>query len=208
MRRQEEYNRSAENPVRPSISLRALGLRQSSGEGGAYALRASDPEIRPHGVEVNDTVPTPCGLRSLKFAFAELQFLSRSSDTFPIPVRRVRPSRRYKPSVQAGVGYAWNRIFRLHVPEYGAASRLWNQPTAFRLCGCSRYIRTTWRAVRSPRGRRMAERVGFEPTSPVLPGYPLSRRALSTAQTPLRGERLKEITRAPRKGQSGAKAVK
>ena len=31
----------------------------------------------------------------------------------------------------------------------------------------------------------MAERVGFEPTSPVLPGYPLSRRALSTAQTPL-----------------------
>src|ERR1700690_338211 len=32
----------------------------------------------------------------------------------------------------------------------------------------------------------MAERVGFEPTSPVLPGYPLSRRALSTAQTPLR----------------------
>src|SRR5712692_2571585 len=33
----------------------------------------------------------------------------------------------------------------------------------------------------------MAERVGFEPTSPVLPGYPLSRRALSTAQTPLRG---------------------
>src|SRR5690348_4234706 len=34
---------------------------------------------------------------------------------------------------------------------------------------------------------RMAERVGFEPTSPVLPGYPLSRRALSTAQTPLLG---------------------
>ena len=32
----------------------------------------------------------------------------------------------------------------------------------------------------------MAERVGFEPTSPVLPGYPLSRRALSTTQTPLR----------------------
>src|SRR6267143_5524207 len=34
---------------------------------------------------------------------------------------------------------------------------------------------------------RMAERVGVEPTSPVLPGYPLSRRALSTTQTPLRG---------------------
>jgi hypothetical protein len=34
-------------------------------------------------------------------------------------------------------------------------------------------------------GEPMAERVGFEPTSPVLPGYPLSRRALSTAQTPL-----------------------
>ncbi len=33
----------------------------------------------------------------------------------------------------------------------------------------------------------MAERVGFEPTSPVSPGYSLSRRALSTAQTPLRG---------------------
>src|SRR6267154_1010138 len=33
----------------------------------------------------------------------------------------------------------------------------------------------------------MAERVGVEPTSPVLPGYPLSRRALSTTQTPLRG---------------------
>src|SRR6266566_8702346 len=32
---------------------------------------------------------------------------------------------------------------------------------------------------------RMAERVGVEPTSPVLPGYPLSRRALSTTQTPL-----------------------
>ena len=32
----------------------------------------------------------------------------------------------------------------------------------------------------------MAERVGVEPTSPVLPGYPLSRRALSTTQTPLR----------------------
>src|SRR5579872_2857904 len=40
----------------------------------------------------------------------------------------------------------------------------------------------------TPRRRKlneMAERVGFEPTSPVLPGYPLSRRALSTAQTPL-----------------------
>ena len=35
------------------------------------------------------------------------------------------------------------------------------------------------------RKQDMAERVGFEPTSPVLPGYPLSRRALSTAQTPL-----------------------
>ena len=33
----------------------------------------------------------------------------------------------------------------------------------------------------------MAERVGFEPTVPVLPGHSLSRRALSTAQTPLRG---------------------
>jgi hypothetical protein len=33
----------------------------------------------------------------------------------------------------------------------------------------------------------LAERVGVEPTSPVLPGYPLSRRALSTTQTPLRG---------------------
>jgi hypothetical protein len=32
----------------------------------------------------------------------------------------------------------------------------------------------------------LAERVGVEPTSPVLPGYPLSRRALSTTQTPLR----------------------
>ncbi len=32
----------------------------------------------------------------------------------------------------------------------------------------------------------MAERVGVEPTSPVLPGYPLSRRALSATQTPLR----------------------
>ncbi len=38
----------------------------------------------------------------------------------------------------------------------------------------------------------MAERVGFEPTSPVLPGYPLSRRALSTAQTPLPPESLAE----------------
>jgi hypothetical protein len=38
----------------------------------------------------------------------------------------------------------------------------------------------------------MAERVGFEPTSPVLPGYPLSRRALSTAQTPLQREILAE----------------
>jgi hypothetical protein len=38
----------------------------------------------------------------------------------------------------------------------------------------------------------MAERVGFEPTSPVLPGYPLSRRALSTAQTPLPTESLTE----------------
>src|SRR4029077_15512034 len=38
----------------------------------------------------------------------------------------------------------------------------------------------------------MAERVGFEPTSPVLPGYPLSRRALSTAQTPLPTESLAE----------------
>src|SRR5579864_7530820 len=40
--------------------------------------------------------------------------------------------------------------------------------------------------------RKMAERVGFEPTSPVLPGYPLSRRALSTAQTPLRKRSLAE----------------
>jgi hypothetical protein len=32
--------------------------------------------------------------------------------------------------------------------------------------------------------------VGFEPTSPLLAGYPLSRRALSTAQTPLRDKRL------------------
>ena len=37
-----------------------------------------------------------------------------------------------------------------------------------------------------PRNRDMAERVGFEPTGPVLPGHPLSRRALSTTQTPLR----------------------
>jgi hypothetical protein len=36
----------------------------------------------------------------------------------------------------------------------------------------------------------MAERGGFEPTSPVLPGYPLSRRALSTAQTPLHARSL------------------
>jgi hypothetical protein len=35
--------------------------------------------------------------------------------------------------------------------------------------------------------KKMAERVGFEPTVPVLPGHSLSRRALSTAQTPLRG---------------------
>ena len=40
--------------------------------------------------------------------------------------------------------------------------------------------------ARGLRLRNLAERVGFEPTSPVLPGYPLSRRALSTAQTPLR----------------------
>jgi hypothetical protein len=40
--------------------------------------------------------------------------------------------------------------------------------------------------------RKMAERVGFEPTSPVLPGYPLSRRALSTAQTPLQRRILAE----------------
>lgn len=40
--------------------------------------------------------------------------------------------------------------------------------------------------------RKMAERVGFEPTSPVLPGYPLSRRALSTAQTPLQPRILAE----------------
>src|ERR1700683_912715 len=34
----------------------------------------------------------------------------------------------------------------------------------------------------------MAERVGFEPTDPVLTGHSLSRRALSTAQTPLSGQ--------------------
>jgi hypothetical protein len=43
----------------------------------------------------------------------------------------------------------------------------------------------------------MAERVGFEPTSPVLPGYPLSRRALSTAQTPLRGCSFTSLANAP-----------
>ena len=42
------------------------------------------------------------------------------------------------------------------------------------------------RELNERNGIGMAERVGFEPTSPVLPGYPLSRRALSTAQTPLR----------------------
>jgi hypothetical protein len=43
----------------------------------------------------------------------------------------------------------------------------------------------------------LAERVGFEPTSPLLAGYPLSRRALSTAQTPLRGAVSFKISRAP-----------
>jgi hypothetical protein len=46
-------------------------------------------------------------------------------------------------------------------------------------------------------GIGMAERVGFEPTSPVLPGYPLSRRALSTAQTPLRGRSPHSLANAP-----------
>jgi hypothetical protein len=51
----------------------------------------------------------------------------------------------------------------------------------------------------------MAERVGFEPTSPVLPGYPLSRRALSTAQTPLRGEQ--RIKRLPERRRTDNDAV-
>src|SRR5882724_629851 len=48
----------------------------------------------------------------------------------------------------------------------------------------------------------MAERVGVEPTSPVLPGYPLSRRALSTTQTPLRGGSA-ILTEARRRGNAG-----
>ena len=39
------------------------------------------------------------------------------------------------------------------------------------------------------REEKLAERVGFEPTV-GFPQHPLSRRALSTAQTPLRGDRL------------------
>jgi hypothetical protein len=45
---------------------------------------------------------------------------------------------------------------------------------------------------------RMAERVGFEPTVPVLPGHSLSRRALSTAQTPLRGSKHRLSEALPR----------
>src|SRR5258706_5499912 len=48
----------------------------------------------------------------------------------------------------------------------------------------------------------MAERVGVEPTSPVLPGYPLSRRALSTTQTPLRGGSA-ILAEARRRGNAG-----
>ncbi len=48
----------------------------------------------------------------------------------------------------------------------------------------------------------MAEGVGFEPTSPVLPGYPLSRRALSTAQTPLLNDAA-ILTEARKRGNAG-----
>ncbi len=61
---------------------------------------------------------------------------------------------------------------------------------------CCQYKRTYNMSQRDARGLiRMAERVGFEPTSPVLPGYPLSRRALSTAQTPLRGRSVNKLNK-------------
>src|SRR6202043_385528 len=49
---------------------------------------------------------------------------------------------------------------------------------------CSRYVLSPMCPGRTQRG--MAERVGFEPTV-GFPLHSLSRRALSTAQTPLRG---------------------
>ncbi len=63
--------------------------------------------------------------------------------------------------------------------------------------------------VEEPAGQ-MAERVGFEPTSPVLPGYPLSRRALSTAQTPLRVKQVHAGTTCrapPRPSRTGKKSL-
>src|SRR5713226_7025065 len=59
-----------------------------------------------------------------------------------------------------------------------------------------------------PEGRRRAERVGFEPTRP-FPVYPLSRRALSTAQTPLRvGKPGKSVAEAGQTGNTaGANAA-